>query len=119
MHEDQQRLWDAALGTLRSELSLKFLASLSWELTIAARGEYGMAGDMPSGSEYALRCYNELLHRTGMQMCQAVGVPHGGYPDEDFIGMLQAEATRGDRLSSLESAVYRALRTVEAGPASS
>jgi hypothetical protein len=50
-----------------------------------------------------------------MQMCQVVGVPHGGYPDEDFIGMLQTEAARGDRVNSLEDAVGNALRTLESG----
>jgi hypothetical protein len=55
---------------------------------------------MRSGSQYALRCYNELLHRTSMQMCQAVGLPLGGYPDIDFIAMLRNEAARGDRLST-------------------
>ena len=114
MPEDQARLWDAALDTLGSELAIKFLAALSWELTLAGRGEYGTEGAMPSGSQYALRCFNELLHRTNMQMCQAVGVPHGGYPDPDFLGTLRNEATRGDRLSRLESVIGRALRTVDA-----
>jgi hypothetical protein len=67
--ESQQRLWDGALE------ALALLASLSWELTIAARGEYGTAGSMPSVSEYVFQCYNELLQRTSLQMCQGVGVP--------------------------------------------
>lgn len=53
-----------------------------------------------------------MLHRTSMQMCQVVGVPHGGYPDEAFIEMLQTEATRADRLTNVEDAVCRALRSL-------
>jgi hypothetical protein len=45
-----------------------------------------------------------------MQMCQATGVLHGGYPNEDFIDMLFNEAARGDRLNSLESALGRVVR---------
>jgi hypothetical protein len=119
MREDQQRLREAALEALRSEQTIKFLAALTWELTLAARGEYGSEGSMPPGSEYPLRCYNELLHRTSMQMCQAVGVPHGGYPNEDFIDMLLSEAARGDRLNSLESAVARVLRLLSTDSADS
>jgi len=112
MPEEHNDPWDAALDALSSDEAIRFLACLSWELTLAARGEYGAQGDMPAGSEYPLRAYNELLHRTSMQMCQAVGVPHGGYPDEAFIGTLRAEAASADGLSSVESAVARTLRTL-------
>jgi len=112
MPEEHNGPWDAALAALGSDEAIRFLACLSWELTVAARREYGTQGDMPPGSEYPLRSYNELLHRTSMQLCQSVGVPHGGYPDEAFIEMLQAEATRAERLSNVESAVGRTLRTL-------
>ncbi len=115
MPEEHSGPWGAALDALGSDKAVPFLACLSWELTLAARGEYGPQGNMPPGSEYALRSYNELLHRTSMQMCQAVGMPHGGYPDEAFINMLQAEADRAGRLPNLESAVGRALRTLAKG----
>jgi hypothetical protein len=115
MPEEHDSPWDAALDALGSDEAIRFLSCLSWELTIAARAEYGPKGTMPPGSEISLRSYNELLHRTSMQMCQVVGVPHGGYPDEDFIGMLQTEAARGDRVNSLEDAVGNALRTLESG----
>jgi hypothetical protein len=92
MPEERNDPWDAALDALGSDEAVRFLACLSWELTLAARAEYGIQGDMPPGSEYLLRSYNELLHRTSMQMCRAVGVPHGGHPDEAFIDMLRAEA---------------------------
>jgi hypothetical protein len=56
---DQQRLREAALDALRSEQVIEFLAALTWELTLAARREYGLEGSAP-GSEYPLRSYNEL-----------------------------------------------------------
>jgi hypothetical protein len=112
MPEEHNSPWDAALDALGSEEAIRFLACLSLELTLAARGEYGTQGDMAPGSEYPLRSYNELLHRISMQMCQAVGVPHGGYPDEAFLDMLRAEAARADRLPNVENAVSRTLRTL-------
>jgi hypothetical protein len=103
---------DAALDALGSDEAIRFLACLSWELTLAARGEYGTQGDMAPASEYPLRSYNELLHRTSMQLCQAVGVPHGGCPDEAFLDMLRSEAARANRLANVEYAVRRTLRTL-------
>ena len=76
MPEEHNGPRDAALAALGSHEAIRFLAWLGWELTAAARGEYGTQGDMPPGSEYSLRSYNELLHRTSMQMCESVGVPH-------------------------------------------
>jgi hypothetical protein len=112
MAEVRNDPWDAALDALGSDEAIRFLACLTWELTLAARGDYGTQGDMPPGCEIPLRSYNEMLHRTSMKMCQAVGVPHGGYPDEAFIDMLRAEAARADRLTNLEIAVVRTLRTL-------
>jgi hypothetical protein len=74
---------------------------------------------MPSGSEYPLRCYNEPLNGTSVLMCQEVGPPHGGYSDEDFIGTFRGEAARGDGPGSLESAVDRALRSLDTDSAGS
>ena len=113
MREAQQDLWVRALDALRSEASLRFLASLGLELTLLGRCEYGPDGTMPPGSEVGLRCVNELLHRSSMQMCLAVGAPHGGYPDEAFLSMLQDEAKRGERLGRLEVAVSRALQSLD------
>jgi hypothetical protein len=64
---------------------------------------------MPEGSEYGLRCFNELAHRTAMQMCRAVGMPVIGYPPDAFVETIEAEADRNGLLPNLRAAIERAL----------
>ncbi len=111
-HLDQP-LWDRVIQLLQAEAALPFLTCLSFELTLAARSTYGPEERMHAGSEYSLRSFNELLHRTSMQLCQAVGIPERGYPPDAYLAMLQNEAQRSGLFDPLEWAIRRALKSVE------
>jgi hypothetical protein len=99
-----------ALQALRSDAAIHFLAQFVYEITRVVRTEYGSDGTMPPGSGFALRCFNEMLHRTSMQMRQVLGTPRAGYPDDVYLNILENEATVGERLEVLHSVMVRALR---------
>jgi len=104
-----EQLRRECLNALRSDAALSFLAQLMYELTRAARDEYGPEGTMPPGSEFALRCFNEMLHRTSMQMRKVLGTPDAGYPDDVYLNMLDNEANVGERPGVLTSVLTRAV----------
>ncbi len=105
-------VWSQAARVLDSETATTFLGCMVLELTLAARTQYGPEGSMPPGSEYSLRCFNELVHRTGMQICRSVGVADAGYPTEAYLSKLRYEAEDGELLAELEYAMGRAVKSV-------
>ena len=109
MTNESAQLRHAALQALRSDAANHFLAQLVYELTRAVREEYGPDGTMSPGSEFTLRCFNEMVHRTSMQMRQVLGTPSAGYPDDVYLNILENEASDGERLDVLTSAIARAL----------
>jgi hypothetical protein len=94
-------------------MATAFLGCMVFELTLAARSQYGPEGSMPSGSEYSLRCFNELVHRTGMQLRRSVGMADAGYPTDAYLSRLRYDAENGDPLAELEHAMGRAVTAVE------
>ena len=68
---------------------------------------------MPPGSEYQLRCFNELTHRTGMQLRRSVGMAGTGYPTFAYLAKLQNEAEGANLLPELAYAMDRALTAVQ------
>jgi hypothetical protein len=106
-------VWSRAARILDSEVATAFLGCRVFELTLAARSQCGPEGSMPSGSEYSLRCFNELVHRTVMQFRRSVGVAEAGYPTEAYLSRLRYEAEDGQLLAELEYAMGRAFTTAE------
>ena len=106
-------VWSQAAEVLKSERAAALLGCMVYELTLAARSRYGPEGSMPSGSEYPLRCINELLHRTGMQLRQLAGMPDAGYPTDAYLETIRHEAENGGLLAELEDVIRRALTTAE------
>jgi len=105
------RLQREVLALLCSDKADLFLIELMFALTLAARGEYVVAGTMPPGSGEKLRPFNELMHRISSVLLHRRSAPDGAYPNEDVVlDLLEAgEAETGIRWA-LDRSIERVKR---------
>lgn len=93
---------------LASAMRVRFLLSLSAEMTIAARDSYMEAGLTATDSQMSLRCLNELQIVVGKQLAAAVLDEPPSYPDQAFLDVLTEKARVGGCPSKVETALRRA-----------
>lgn len=87
MNRDEAKQYFLGLSPTRRGL---FLALLSHNLTVAARGYYEVAGGPaePSTRQAAFERLNEIQHRLSAHFRKLLGDPEAGFPDEVITDVL-------------------------------
>ena len=103
MAQIRPEIRSGVVGALDGDGAAMFIANLMSQLTVGARSQYGPDGTMPARSDFALRCFNELIHGCTSPLQKALGSAGAGYPSDTFVDVLEEEVGRNDLVTELES----------------
>ena len=95
-------------ASLDTQAQIRLLAAFGFELTVRARGTYGVDGEDVT-DPVTLRRVNEVLHRVVGHLSKLLGGDPARYPDDVIVRIMLDE--RDPRMhAELEAALQRAIK---------
>lgn len=107
-----------AYNALTDPGRISFLAHLSWELTVLARGTYAV-GSEKVNEPVRLRTFNECQHQVTQHLRHLLNDERARYPEDVFVEIVCESATElgfEARLGELLAEAVKDCSPISAGP---